>query len=101
MYAHRKPRGGFDPIADQVGGVMRQVGMSRKRLAERTGLHREQISTWLGGKRPLRVDYLVKILDELGLEILPANAKRHLLGLRSEPKAALRSRKKLRPIRAA
>lgn len=69
-YARRKSRGGFDPIADQIDGILKSRGISKNALAEATGVRREQISTWINGQRPLRVDYLVKILDELGLEIV-------------------------------
>lgn len=100
MYAQRKGRGGFDPIADYINAIRKERGDSINRLAEETGRHREQLTLWFSGKRPLRCDYLVPILDYYGLEILPSTLKRHVVALgRGERPAGAKS--PVKPKRAA
>jgi transcriptional regulator with XRE-family HTH domain len=60
---------GFDAAADLVLDTLEAKGMSVRQLAAESGVKREALAYWVGGKRPLRADYLLATFTTLGLEI--------------------------------
>jgi transcriptional regulator with XRE-family HTH domain len=71
-----KPPAGFDWIADRVRAELERRELSISQLARDTGIHREQLSYWLGGHRFLRSDLLAQVLEHLGLPLVPPRGKR-------------------------
>jgi transcriptional regulator with XRE-family HTH domain len=67
---------GFDVIADQILAALEASGWTITDLANASGVPRVGLSNWLNGNRPLRADYLARLLAPLGLAILrPAAAR--------------------------
>lgn len=60
---------GFDTAADLVHARLAASGLTITELAERSGVERVSLSYWLSGARPLRGDYLLAVLDAVGLKI--------------------------------
>lgn len=79
--ANRKPRAsrgiasaapgvrGFDAAADLVAAELERSGRSLAELAAASGVGREMLSYWINGRRPLRADYLLAVIAELGLTL--------------------------------
>lgn len=71
---------GYDPIASCVLQCLQNAGMSIEDLARRSGVNATSISRWLAGRRGIRYESLVAILNILKIVVLsrpePAQAPR-------------------------
>lgn len=60
---------GFDTAADKILAALELAEMPISTLSRISGVPRVGLSNWLNGNRPLRADYLMRVLDALGLAI--------------------------------
>lgn len=60
---------GFDTAADKILAALELAEMPISTLAQKSGVPRVGLSNWLNGNRPLRADYLMRVLDALDLAI--------------------------------
>ena len=68
--AHVGPEGRlFATIADQVATRRRELGLSQLDLARLTGTTQSAIARLEAGKRPPRIDTLLRIADALDTEL--------------------------------
>ncbi len=68
--AHVGPEGWlFAAIAEQVGARRRELGLSQLDLARLTGTTQSAIARLEAGKRPPRIDTLLRIAEALDAEL--------------------------------
>lgn len=72
----RVKRGVPDWIAVHVRAVMDRSGMSIYRLSAETGVGYSELSRWLSGARSMRVAYLAKVLNVLGIDLTQRRRER-------------------------
>lgn len=66
----------METTVDNIIGVMKEMGLSQKELAERSGITVETVNRIINGKVPLTLNTLQKISDGLGVPIADLDSER-------------------------
>ena len=67
---------------EKIGARMTELGMTRKELAEKSGVNSCTVSSYLSGKRAISNKNLTSIIDVLGMKLTPTEKPAMAIGFR-------------------